>query len=424
MLLSRKADAPHAPGEATGRRFGAIAVFAAFAFTGSALVLLGCILPVISAQWHLGDERLGQLLLTLFAGSACGALLVTRALSRSIVAGLLLTAGSAAALAFWSAGALALFFGYGLGLGWSMTAMSLLIGSAFRERSGAALTLLNFFWSAGATVCPLATHAWFRHGTVRGLFLGVAGIAGVLALVLSGALGTLDRPRSFTVDGSASPARSSHEAAARPRLLIFFATFAMLYVGVEASLGGWVLSYVHRMDLTRDVFASAAVSCFWLSLLAGRALAPAILLRMLERRFLVWSLLIAWFGILLLLTSGSAGGVLVGASLAGLGLAPVFPLCVSMFLALSGQSSRTRWLFAVSGVGGAVMPWLTGHVSARTGSLHAGLLVPLLAVAVMLGMLRLGQFASVNNVSRRASAELLRTATNLSSVGESTLHPE
>jgi fucose permease len=424
MLPSRKGAALHAPGETTGRRLGAIAVFAAFAFTGSALVLLGCILPVISAQWHLGDERLGQLLLTLFAGSACGALLVSRALSRSIVAGLLLTAGSAAALAFWSSGALALFFCYGLGLGWSMTAMSLLIGSAFRERSGAALTLLNFFWSAGATVCPLATHAWFRHGTVRGLFLAVAGIAGVLALLLSGALGTLDRSRSFTINGSAAPGASSDEATARPRLLIFFATFAMLYVGVEASLGGWVLSYVHRMDLTRDVFASAAVSCFWLSLLAGRALAPAILLRMLERRFLVWSLLIAWFGILLLLTSGSAGGVLVGASLAGLGLAPVFPLCVSMFLALSGQASRTRWLFAVSGVGGAVMPWLTGHVSARTGSLHAGLLVPLLAVAIMLGMLRVGQFASVNNVSRRASAELLRTAANLSSVGESTLHPE
>jgi fucose permease len=302
--------------------------------------------------------------------------------------------------------------------------MSLLIGSTFRERSGAALTLLNFFWSAGATVCPLATHAWFRHGTVRGLFLGVAGVAGVLALVLSGALGALDRSPSFSVDGSASPARSSDEIAGRPQLLIFFATFAMLYVGVEASLGGWVLSYVQRMPLTRDVYASAAVSCFWLSLLAGRGLAPAILLRMLERWLLVWSLLLAWFGILLLLTSGSAAGVLLGASLAGLGLAPVFPLCVSMFLALSGQSSRTRWLFAVSGLGGAVMPWLTGHVSARTGSLHAGLLVPLLAVAVMLGMLRLGQFASVNNVSRRTSAELLRTATSLSSVGESTLHPD
>ena len=391
---------PHAWEAAAGRRFGTVAVFAAFAFTGAALVLLGCILPALAAQWRLGDERLGQLLLALFAGSACGALLVSRALNRSVVAGMLLNAGSAALLALWPAGAVAVFFCYGLGLGWSMTAMSLLVGGAFRERSGAALTLLNFFWSAGATVCPLATHTWLRYGSVLGLFLAVAALAGVLALVLSGALGALDRARSCAVEESTPAATDSNEAAAGPRVLIFFAVFAMLYVGVEASMGGWVLSYVHRMPLAREVYASAAVSCFWLSLLAGRGLAPAILLRTLERRFLVWSLLVAGFGILLLLTSGSASGVLVGASLAGLGLAPVFPVCVSIFLTLSGQSTRTRWLFAIAGLGGAVLPWLTGHVSARTGSLHAGLLVPLGAVAVMLGMLRLGQFASVDKISR------------------------
>jgi fucose permease len=179
--------------------------------------------------------------------------------------------------------------------------------------------------------------------------------------------------------------------ASQTGLLIFFALFAMLYVGVEASLGGWVLSYVHRMPLSHGLFAAAAVSFFWLSLLAGRALAPAVLLRVLERRLLVLSLLVAGSGILFLLASHRATGVIVGSCLAGLGLAPVFPLCVSIFLTISGQSPRTRWLYAVSGAGGAVLPWVTGHVSARTGSLHAGLFVPLLAVLVMLGMLRFGR---------------------------------
>jgi hypothetical protein len=45
-------------------------------------------------------------------------------------------------------------------------------------------------------------------------------------------------------------------------------------------------------------------------------------------------------------------------------------------------------MFAVAGVGSSTLPWLTGHLSARTGSLHAGLLVPLFAVAAMLAMLR------------------------------------
>ncbi len=423
MLPRREAGvtgAAVAPGSWAGRRFGAIAIFAAFAFTGAALELLGCILPALAAQWHLGDERSGQLLLALFAGSACGALLVSRAFSRSVVAGLLLNAVSAAALAFWPAGALPAFFCYGVGLGWSMTAMNLLVGSAFPERSGAALTLLNFCWSVGATVCPLATRVWLRHGAIQGLFLAVAAVAGVLALVLIGALDRFDRSRSFAVDGSLAP--SGGQAEVRRDLVILFAGFAMLYVGVEASMGGWVLSYVHRMPLGRDFYASAAVSCFWLSLLAGRGLAPALLLRVQERRFLVGSLSLAGLGILLLLTSGNAGGVLMGASLAGLGLAPVFPVCVSMFLALSGQSSRTRWLFAVSGVGGAVLPWLTGHVSARTGSLHAGLLVPLLAVAAMLAMLELPQFASFDTTSRRALPGPIARPGDFPSVGASALH--
>lgn len=417
------APAREASREAADRRAGAIAVFATFTFTGSATVLLGCILPALAAQWRLGDERLGQLLLALFAGSACGALLVSRALGRSIVAGLLLNAASAAVLALWPVGALPVFFAYGLGLGWSMTAMSLWVGSAFRERSGAALTLLNFFWSAGATVCPFAAQIWLRHGAVRGLFLCVAALAGALVLILSGVPGLLDRSPANTVIEAGSPTGGRVDVATGAPILTFFAVFAMLYVGVEASLGGWVLSYVHRMPLGREVFASAAVSCFWLSLLAGRALAPALLLRMRERQLLLGSLLLALFGMLLLLTSGNASGVLVGASLAGLGLAPVFPLCVSIFLSLSGQSPRTRWLFAFSGVGGAVLPWLTGHISARTGSLHAGLLAPFCAAAVMLAMLRMRQFASVDYVSRGGSSEIHPATATFSSVDGSALHP-
>jgi predicted MFS family arabinose efflux permease len=57
-------------------------------------------------------------------------------------------------------------------------------------------------------------------------------------------------------------------------------------------------------------------------------------------------------------------------------------------MALTSDPAQTRWMFAVAGLGSATMPWATGQLAARTGSLHTGLLVPLLALGLMLVMMR------------------------------------
>ena len=58
-----------------------------FALTGVGTVLLGCILPQLSAQWHLRDKDAGLLLLVQFATSASGALLVRRNLWKALACG-------------------------------------------------------------------------------------------------------------------------------------------------------------------------------------------------------------------------------------------------------------------------------------------------------------------------------------------------
>jgi fucose permease len=45
---------------------------------------------------------------------------------------------------------------------------------------------------------------------------------------------------------------------------------------------------------------------------------------------------------------------------------------------------NTGWVFAVTASGGAVLPWLTGLVSTRTGSLRIGFAVGVVAVAAIL----------------------------------------
>jgi fucose permease len=113
-----------------------------------------------------------------------------------------------------------------------------------------------------------------------------------------------------------------------------------------------------------------------------------VLLRVREDLVLAIALVGAFVGVASLLTLHSLAAVMLSATVAGLSMAPIFPICVSIFMALTSDPVQTRWMFAIAGLGSATLPWATGQLAARTGSLHTGLLVPLLALGVMLLMMR------------------------------------
>ncbi len=374
----------HPPARADTRSSGLAAVACMQCIellTGIGLTLLGSMLPQLASSWHLNDTRSGVLLLAVFMGASLGALLVRAPFHRSLMAGLLLMACSAAGLNLAQGHFLfALLLLFGTGLGMAMTSNSLLIGERFPRRRAAMLTLLNFSWSAGAALCPFAAQWLLHHGGVAGVFWAVAAAASLgiaLSIRFVGATAGIARmePAAPILGGTVS-------------IVAFFAIFAMLYCGAEASIGSWVLTYVHRMGFRLASAPPLATSCFWLSLLAGRALAPAILLRVREARLLAVSLVGAFLGVFALLTARPIATVLLAAALAGFSLAPIFPICVSILMSLSRDASQARWLFAIAGAGSASLPWLTGIAAQRAGSLHTGLLVPLAALGIMLVMMR------------------------------------
>jgi fucose permease len=351
--------------------------------TGIGLTLLGSGLPALAALWRLDDASSGRLLLAVFAGSAIGALLVRPPFHRSLAMGMAMIAVSMAALALSGGHALFLFFlVFGTGLGLAMTANSVLTGDRYRERRAAMLTLLNFSWSAGAAVSPFAVQFVIHRTGVFGLFWCMAA-AGALSTLL--ALCLSDGRSSGEQEVSRQSSVSVHST---KRVVAFFAIFGLLYCGTEAALGGWVLTYVHRLDFQISAAPPLAASCFWLSLLIGRAVAPAMLLRVREEVLLAVALFCAFAGVASLLTLHSMPAVLLSAAVAGFSMAPIFPVCVSIFMALTSDPAQTRWMFAVAGLGSATLPWATGQLSARTGSLHTGLLVPLMALGLMLLMMR------------------------------------
>lgn len=352
--------------------------------TGIGLTLLGSSLPALAALWHLDDARSGRLLLAVFAGSAIGALLVRFPFHRTLAAGMAMIAASMAGLALSGGhGLFLLFLLFGTGLGLAMTANSVLTGDRYPERRAAMLTLLNFSWSAGAAVSPFAVQLVIHHAGVGGLFWCMTA-AGALSTVL--ALCLSDRRTAAAQEVSRRAFVASVQSG--KRVVAFFAIFGLLYCGTEAALGGWVLTYVHRLHFDISAAPPLAASCFWLSLLIGRAIAPAVLLRVREELVLAVALVGAFAGVAALLTLHSLPAVMLSAAVAGLSMAPIFPICVSIFMALTSDAAQTRWMFAIAGLGSATLPWATGQLAARTGSLHTGLLVPLLALGVMLLMMR------------------------------------
>lgn len=348
-----------------------------FVLTGIGTNLLGCILPTLSGIWSLSDSHSGFLFSAQFAGSSTGALLMQSDLRKSLVRGFLLLIVGAVLLALCHGHFAALFlFCFGLGLGSAMTATSMIFGRMFTANRGATLSLLNAFWGLGAVLSPLLATGWERFESPNSIYLGIA-LAAVLPLV---AIGLHYRYLSQLHDEVTVVSNRRTKLS----LLVPLAIFAFLYVGVESSISGWMMTYVHRLPFASGVYAPVATSFFWIALLVGRTAAPIALKRISESGLLMIALCVLLVSNVMLLLSYTPAMSITSASLAGLMLAPIFPLCLSKVLAIARGPSESRWVFAISGLGGAVVPWMTGQVASLSGSLRTGLAVPLVAGCVML----------------------------------------
>ncbi|HZC44106.1 MAG TPA: MFS transporter [Acidobacteriaceae bacterium] len=348
----------------------------AFAATGFGTTLLGCLLPTLHFAWNLTDAEAGFLFACQFTGASLGALLVRKDLFRSIQQGYFVMVASALILgALHGHAAAAAFFVFGLGMGWAMTAINMVGGTAF-ERSGAALSLLNASWIVGAALSPGIATRWIRYWRPMHIYFVVAVGFAAIALSLRHYRANLlgDRSRLLRVSEGATPWV----------LIAGFSLLGFLYVGVEVSVSGWMMTFVHRLAIGGGLWAAVITSCFWLALLCGRLLAPAILLRVSETRLLLAAMVVACCSVVSILLNHSPVAILLSAVSAGLALAPIFPLCASRVLALTHESPQTKWLFCVAGMGGSVLPWMTGRLSTHTGSLRDGLLVPVFALGTMI----------------------------------------
>ena len=159
------------------------AAYASFVPIGIATVLLGPMLPILSARWSLNYSQAGALFTAQYMVSTVAVALSGVLVSRwgfrfAIKTGLvLMSVGVGLLLAGPKMLGIFCIGAYGGGLGLAVPAANLLVAEVNPGRRSATLNLLNFCWSAGAVACPFLVAAAAKSHQIP-VFLGaVAGFA-------------------------------------------------------------------------------------------------------------------------------------------------------------------------------------------------------------------------------------------------------
>ena len=364
---------------------GIVLIHVDFLITGIVMTFIGPMLPILAARWSLTDAQSGSLIFVQFFSSMFGMLVSGLSVQRqgyrfTLIVGALLMASGMALLASgsWGMGIIAVCI-LGIGYGLTTPAGNLRTAEINPESSASALNVINAVWGIGAMSSPfLVAIAQRAHHPAYFLY----GTAGALLVLLLTLLVTRFVPDTHTHIDSPLGDKSFWSDSALPLICVLF----FIYVGTETAFGAWIATYARRIDSRAHALATVTPSFYWGALLLGRALAPVFLRFRSAVTIARSGLAIALLGGLALVAAHEMKLVVVGALLAGLGLASIFPISVSLLPGWFGPSARraSGAVFASGNIGGAVVPWFVGEISSHTAGLRVAFLIPLLGVSAML----------------------------------------
>jgi fucose permease len=365
---------------------GTVLLHIDFLLTGIVMTFLGPMLPILAVRWSLSDSGAGALIFTQFLSSMFGMLLSASLVERqgyrlTLIIGAVLMAAGIALLAtgpYWIGVLSICILGFGHGI--TTPAGNLRTAEIDPARSASALNVINAVWGIGAMSSPFLIAFAQKVHRPRLFLYGTAAALTLLLLALAFSRFSPDTRAHVTRSSAKTPSFWSSPMLPVVCLLFF------IYVGTETSFGGWVATYAHRVVPSERTFWAVTPSFYWGSLLAGRTLAAVALRFKPATTIAKAGLILALLGGLTLVSAHTIGLIIVGAILAGLGLASIFPISVSLLPAWFGDSARraSGAVFSSGNMGGAALPWVVGAISTHFGSLRMGFIVPLVGVTAML----------------------------------------
>jgi MFS transporter, FHS family, glucose/mannose:H+ symporter len=366
-----------------------IAAKAAFVPIGIVTILLGPMLPALSLRWSLNYAQAGrlftvQLLASTLAVGLSGAIVSRWGFRFAICAGLFaMSVGVVALLLSSYLAGLMCIATYGFGVGLAVPAANLAVAELNPHQRSAALSRLNFFWSFGAVACPFLVAIAARiHRTqlfLTALSVGMLIMMAVVVAIPIDGIGCTQHQGSDIDSHIASHIRWGQ----RPLLILLGLFF--LYVGTEVGFGGWITTYAKGLGTLSTSQAVISPSFFYAALMIGRWAAPFVLCRIAEASLARTGIITACVGMVGMIWSHAAAGVIISGIIAGFGLSAVYPIAISLLSRESGAMAARvgSVMFTLSNLGGACLPWLVGYFSKRFSNPRAGLVVPLISAILL-----------------------------------------
>jgi fucose permease len=238
---------------------------------------------------------------------------------------------------------------------------------------------LHGSYSAGATLGPYLTSSLLATASRPWYtFYVVMTVPAVLELLLlawafrrdTGPLYQAEKARAQAHDPLPSPDAKPKPLYRYPVLYIC-AAYLIFYVGAEAIVAGWIVTFMLRVRSASPFTASLCASGFWAGMALGRVSLGRVTDRFGERGSVTVYLLGALVaeGVFCLVLSG--GLLAVGAmGCLGFWLGPIFPTGIVMltrFMPRELHVGSVAAVNAVGQVGGAVFPFMVGVVADRWG---------------------------------------------------------
>ncbi len=173
-------------------------------------------------------------------------------------------------------------------------------------------------------------------------------------------------------------------------MLMFF-----LYTGLELGIGHWIYSILTESRKISPEIAGIMASSYWAMFTVGRILAGWASKIVDNTKLIFLSLFLAFFGLILLITKSGELITILGISLAGFAIAPIFPSMVSDTASRVGARFHTNAIglqMSSAGFGMAVIPSF-GGVIAKIFTLEV---IPIFMLVILIFVLFIFAYLNYN----------------------------
>lgn len=233
------------------------------------------------------------------------------------------------------------------------------------------LGFLHGFYGVGATIAPtIATTMITQRGWGWYTFYYIM-IGGALVELLTATSAFWQESGArFRATISAEAASGATRAALKTRVAWVSAVFLLCYVGIEVSLGGWIVNFMIEIRKGQEFESGLVATGFWLGITMGRVILGFVTPRIGEHVSIVLYLLLASAMQITLWLVPSFAISSVAVALVGFLLGPLFPAVVvatTKLLPAHLHVATIGFAAAFGGSGACVLPFGVGAVAQATG---------------------------------------------------------